>query len=57
MKDYKPEPPAWDDFIPICPVCGKECDTVYLDENRDVTGCDRCIRLKDAYEYLALEDC
>lgn len=57
MKDYKPEPPAWDDFIPICPVCGKECDTVYLDENRDVAGCDRCIRLKDAYEYLALEDC
>lgn len=52
MEDHMLEPPTWDDFIPICPVCGKECDTVYLDMDRDIAGCDCCINLVDAYEYL-----
>ena len=35
-----------------CPVCGKECDTVYLDFEGEVAGCDRCIFMEDAYVYL-----
>ena len=50
------EPPAAKEYIPICPVCGKECDTVYLDSDRDVAGCDRCISPEDAYEYLYEEE-
>ena len=52
IPDYRPEPPAWDDYIPVCPVCGAECDTVYLDMNDDIVGCDRCINMEEAYEYL-----
>ena len=38
IPDYHPEPPAWDDYIPYCPVCGEECDTVYLDMNEEIVG-------------------
>ena len=56
IPDYRPEPPAWDDYIPVCPVCGAECDTVYLDMNDEIVGCDRCINMEDAYEYLYDEE-
>ena len=56
VKNYMLEPPAAKEYIPICPVCGKECDTVYLDSDRDVAGCDRCISPEDAYEYLYEEE-
>ncbi len=52
MTDYRLEPPIPDDYIPVCPVCGEECDTVYVDLYDDVVGCDRCINMEDAYEYL-----
>ena len=35
---------------PICPVCGGECETLYLKLN-EVIGCDSCIETKDAWEY------
>ena len=56
MRDYRLEPPAWDDFIPICPVCGEECDTVYLDIDDEAVGCDQCVTLEDAYDYLYEEE-
>ena len=56
MEDYRIEPPAWDDFIPICPVCGEECDTVNLDIDDEVVGCDLCITFEDAYDYLYEEE-
>ena len=52
MTDYRLEPPAWDEYIPVCPVCGEECDTVYMDYEGEVAGCDRCTHLANAYEYL-----
>ena len=52
MTDYRLEPPVPDDYIPVCPVCGEECDTVYVDMHDDIVGCDRCINMEDAYEYL-----
>ena len=56
MEDYRIEPPDTADFVPHCPVCGKECDTVYLDKDLEVFGCERCITMHDAYEYLFLEE-
>ena len=32
-----------------CPVCGERCETIYLNCYRDVLGCDRCIKTKEAY--------
>lgn len=34
---------------PICPICGRVCDTVYKDD-RDVVGCDRYLKAVDAWE-------
>ena len=56
IPDYQPEPPVKREFIPVCPVCGKECDTVYLDYEGAVAGCDRCIFMEDAYVYLYEEE-
>ncbi len=52
MRDYRLDPPEAEEFIPRCPVCGLECDTLYLNSDREVFGCDRCISLVDAYEFL-----
>ena len=41
-----------DDFIPHCPVCGEECETLYQDCNREIVGCDNCVEHFDAYDYL-----
>ena len=56
LPDYKLEPLAKKDYIPICPVCGRECDTVYLDMDDEVIGCDQCISMADAYDYLYEEE-
>lgn len=34
-----------------CPVCGEECETLYLGLNREVVGCDECISTVDAGTY------
>ena len=52
MFEYQLDPPVVKEFIPLCPVCGAECDTLYEDKFRDIAGCDRCIHLLDAYEVL-----
>lgn len=36
--------------IPICPVCGEECDTLYRDNFGNVVGCDNCVTNSDAWE-------
>lgn len=38
---------------PICPVCGDECDSVYLDHTGQVVGCTSCLKLEDAWEVKA----
>lgn len=35
----------------ICPVCGKEAESFFIDSNNDIIGCDECIRMVDAYEW------
>ena len=56
MQDYRFEPPVEKEFIPHCPVCGAECDTLYEDMFRDIAGCDRCIHLLDAYDVLCEDE-
>ena len=43
------EPPQ-----PHCPVCGEECETIYLDRYGAYVGCDVCVETKDAWE---VSDC
>ena len=38
-----------------CPVCGEECETIYMDFDRNVFGCDECILKKDAWDWMADE--
>lgn len=38
---------------PHCPVCGSECETVYMDECRDIVACDVCLREQDAWDVPA----
>lgn len=44
VSDY-PEP-KYSEFKPCyCPVCGDECDTLYIRRiDNEVVGCDQCIR-------------
>lgn len=44
-------PPYDDDPEPVCPVCGKKCETIYTDDNDDVVGCDWCIHGEDAADW------
>lgn len=45
------------DDIPgvVCPVCEEECEKIYMDENRKVCGCNNCIRVVKAYDWLQEE--
>lgn len=44
-------PPYDDGPDPVCPICGKECETIYMDKDGTEVGCDRCIQTQDALEY------
>jgi hypothetical protein len=39
--------------LPVCPVCGEECDEFYRDKDGDILGCENCIDIVDSY---VLED-
>lgn len=43
--------PASDDPDPVCPVCGKECEDLYL-AGGDVIGCENCLERVDAADWL-----
>ena len=36
--------------VPICPVCGAECEEVYESNTGGIVGCDHCLTLHDAYD-------
>ena len=38
--------------MPVCPICGEECETYFFDAANMIVGCDHCISERDAYEYL-----
>lgn len=43
-----------DDSIPICPICGSECEIIYRDRYTDIIGCNECVESLDASE---VEEC
>ncbi len=44
------EPPEEKDPLhPHCPVCGEECEIVYIDQYEVCVGCDVCMRSSDAW--------
>lgn len=47
-----PEPEA----EPICPCCGEECETLYLDRAGFIVGCENCMETLDAWERRDLAD-
>ena len=56
VNDYPGPPP--EKPVPVCPVCGMECDTFYLDSNQNRVGCENCrpddggfFYVVDAYEW------
>ena len=40
------------DELPICPICGEECDTAYYDRYGEAVGCECCIRRDDPYKDI-----
>lgn len=40
----------------FCPVCGMEAATYYVDSERKIVGCSKCIRAVDADELEAERD-
>lgn len=42
--------PDADCFEPRCPVCGAECEWIYVYRDGDAAGCDRCLSRRDAWK-------
>jgi hypothetical protein len=42
--------PTYDEPETRCPVCGKECETIYTHDG-DPVGCDECLTLWEASEW------
>ena len=49
MRDYLLEPEEYS--MPICPICGEECEEFYFNRDGNICGCDNCISVKNAVEY------
>ena len=37
---------------PVCPFCGKNCGEFYLNRAGEVVGCEECIQLANAYDWM-----
>ena len=40
-----------DDDPVECPICGNDCDTIYLDKSGVVCGCENCMTKQDAWDW------
>lgn len=42
-------------FVPLprCPYCGEETDTVYMNRDGALLGCDNCVSTADAWDELS----
>lgn len=48
MQDGTPD--GRKERYPICPCCGEECDTAFVDQFGDVVGCENCMMEHEAWE-------
>lgn len=45
--------PPWNNGRePRCPVCGMECETLYINAEGETVGCDECFETRNAWEAL-----
>lgn len=35
---------------PICPICGSGCEVIYRDREREIVGCENCVKEIDAWD-------
>ena len=47
IPDFYPEYPHKVD----CPICGEECESVYVDMSGEPAGCDVCLRRIDVEDW------
>lgn len=50
IPDYLMLDPKMKVIFPRCPVCGKDCDTVYKDRDGTIFACENCVTIADAYD-------
>ena len=43
--------PPYEDEDRHCPVCGEDCETIYVDQNGEPAGCEQCMTLWESYEW------
>lgn len=43
--------PPYDEPDRTCPVCGKECETIYTDRLGEPVGCDECLTMWESGEW------
>ena len=55
MREYWLDPPE-QESLPVCPVCGEECETIYTDISSEVCGCENCLTEYDSCDYFGDED-
>mgnify|MGYP001659084809 CR=1 FL=1 len=36
---------------PRCPICGCECEDIYINKDFEIVGCDICLKQTDAWEH------
>lgn len=37
--------------MPVCPVCGEECEDFFVNWKNEVIGCDCCLSKVSAYDF------
>ena len=55
MRETWLDPPE-QESLPMCPVCGEECETIYTDLYDEVCGCENCLTAYDSCDYFDDED-
>lgn len=51
LPDCNLEPDEGD--APLCPICHRETDTLYRNEDYEIVGCDGCLKAIDAWDWEA----
>ncbi len=51
--EYTGYPYARDSLQPCCPICGRECETAYIDRWGEPAGCELCLDARSAWDQSA----
>jgi len=43
--------PPYDEVEVYCPICGRECETIYKDSEGTEFGCNNCVKEIDARDW------